>query len=64
MCSNISSLVFTEEEASLHCKTQWEFGKAWKYNQKLYLVFIDHEKAFDSEKRSRLWEVIQEYGVK
>ena len=37
--------------------------KAWEYNQKLYMIFIDLQKAFDSVPRKRLWNCLLEYGI-
>ena len=37
--------------------------KAWEYNEKLYMIFIDLHKAFDSVPRKRLWNCLLEYGI-
>ena len=37
--------------------------KAWEFNQKLYMIFIDLRKAFDSVSRKRLWNCLSEYGI-
>jgi len=34
-----------------------------KWNKKLYLLFIDFEKAFDSVDRETLWKILKYYGV-
>ena len=38
-----------------------EESKEW--NKKLYLLFIDFEKAFDSVDRDCLWRVLKYYGI-
>ena len=37
--------------------------KAWEYNIKLYIIFIDLQKAFDSVPRKKLWKCLTEYGI-
>jgi hypothetical protein len=34
-----------------------------EYMTKLYLKFVDFEKAFDSINRNKMWEVINSYGI-
>lgn len=37
--------------------------KYWEYNKKLIVVFLDIEKAYDSVKRSVIWESLRQIGV-
>jgi hypothetical protein len=37
--------------------------KRKEYNQPLYLVFIDYEKAYDNINRHKLWEILENYNI-
>ena len=37
--------------------------KAREHNTKLYLLFIDLRKAYDSIPRGALWQVLRKYGI-
>ena len=37
--------------------------KAWEFDNKLYMIFIDLHKAFDSVPRKRLWNCLHDYGI-
>jgi hypothetical protein len=37
--------------------------KRKEYNQPLYLVFIDCEKAYDNVNRNSLWEILEDYNI-
>ncbi|KAI8516720.1 hypothetical protein Bbelb_053010 [Branchiostoma belcheri] len=38
--------------------------KAYEYQKHIHLVFVDQEKAFDRVNRNKLWEILEQYGVK
>ena len=38
--------------------------KQWSLNRKLYVAFIDFEKAFDSISRTLLWSILQKQGIR
>ena len=35
-----------------------------EFNQDMYTIFIDQEKAFDRVNRDQLWAVLEDYGVR
>ena len=37
--------------------------KAIEKNKKVYMAFVDLEKAFDNVNRGELWKALEEYGV-
>ncbi len=37
--------------------------KAWEFDKKLYVMFIDLQKAFDSVRRDKLWLCLEEYWI-
>ena len=38
--------------------------KAIEKDMKVYMVFVDLEKAYDNVSRNKLWKVLEEYEVK
>ena len=38
--------------------------KTIEYNKELNLVFVDQEKAFDRVDRNKLWQILEEYGIR
>ena len=39
------------------------FEKKWEYNNKVYQLFIDFEKAYDSINRESLYDILIKFGV-
>ena len=37
--------------------------KSWEYNKDLHQLFIDFKQAYDSIKRSQLWQAMAECGI-
>jgi hypothetical protein len=37
--------------------------KKWEYNETVYQLFIDFEKAYDSVRREILYNILTEFGV-
>jgi hypothetical protein len=37
--------------------------QSMEYLTNLYLMFVDFEKGFDSIKRSKMWEIVNSYGI-
>jgi hypothetical protein len=34
-----------------------------EWNERVYLVFIDFERAFDSVSRDKIWKIIEKFGL-
>ena len=42
----------------------WIIEKAREFQKNIYFCFIDYTKAFDCVDHNKLWEILQEMGIK
>ena len=48
-----------DQIANLH----WIIEKAREFQKSIYLSFIDYTKAFDCVDHTKLWKILQEFGI-